>query len=323
MPIRILDWHNLMSGNSSAFIGAGRTLYRRYPRNQVAPLWRSAMRLRRQSRLARDAILVWADLGNGAFKNLAPGYECRQGFPGTFVILPSIGSSFGGASKWPGTYVGGVGGGNSFINPGYAATSEDSHADLTMFTATNLQVLPANAGNTFACSYVKTGSMANDWGWLWGRTGVSAGEPPADPFAYWAFVEGYKNGFPDPDGTVSCFVNSNGGILKIGTVVASALNTFNTFVCSTINTGAGTGTSSFYHNDTLIATVTGVQMTNPNPSTVAETMPQIGGLYHWGTGESVEAINGFVPLGIFTGSPWSADDAAYFYKHPGDMIERA
>ena len=145
-----------MGGSSSAFIGAGRTLLPRVQRGQVAAPLRTGTRLRRQSRLAINPVLNWIDLGNGAYKNLAAGYECRQGnLPGSFILLPSSGTAFGGCTKWPRTYQ------FAFINPGYAATCDgDSVVDPTMFVATNLSVLPAGAGNTFACSYIKTATYS-------------------------------------------------------------------------------------------------------------------------------------------------------------------
>ena len=309
---------------NSTLLGPGRLLRPRVPWNQVSPTFRPSLRLRRQSILSRNVILCWVDRGNGRYTNVCGGYEVLPGNPGSTAGRPasvaSKGSVYGGGTHWPGISTG-------FASPGWAAicygTGDQNPyiGDPRIYNAANLSNLAAGCGNTFWCTYIKLAAVINaDYEWIWGQTGISAGE--GSPFALWGFADGIA---PTADGTVAaCWTSQSGSFGAQQTMGAFtvSIGVLSTFVMSSINTSAGVCTSQFYANGVLNATTTGTSMWMPNVGTVSEIQPQLSNTYHFDTGNTKETTESIIGIAGFSATPWSASAAMYFNKHPFDMLER-
>jgi hypothetical protein len=254
------------------------------------------------------------DLGYGQYINLCNGNIPQShpsgSSPGSGLPKNLINGStgYGTATFWPGIVAS-----SGFAQPGTGALVKllDDHS---IENANSLTLLPIGAGNTLAtgCLWAGPGTGNDIAPWIFGRTGISAGEtgPPAD----WAF---YQTGVGT--GAMGAFtLNPSASQVQVGsnyTLVSGAYTTL-LMTCQNTSASPGTGTAYFSANGVANGNTTGVSMYAYPTNNFPEIDLQIGATYHSDTTGSQKTFLGYIYWGRVWARSLSPIDWMYLHNHP-------
>lgn len=270
--------------------------------------------------LTKGLLVDMFDLGNGQYINFCEGNEpynqyygsdagpgSCQAPPGPIALVNGV-TGYGAATLWPGLTVGG-----ECAKPGPAAIIQVNLGDLAIANATDLASKGIGAGNTLSCALMRLpGTIPNIMSWIFGRTGVSAGE--LNPSVTWAFSQ--------PGGTNSilaqCIDSVSGSQVQVGSTYSCPDNQFTMLHMTCQNTSAspGTGPAVFSVNGVDQGSPTSVSMFSYNPMSFAETDLMMGANKHMQTSETANFWGGYLFVGRVRTRALNRMERMYEFLYP-------